>query len=158
LSANLNNLRFWQRVSHGAAMFLGFLVWTHTNKRRIGSPSNIQTMKTHSAKFGNIELDYSLIDNIEDYIDVDLYAVLPTEEEYLVRIYKCNGEGDIAAPYYRYAEDRKAPFSDNDVEPPDIVRDAVNSVMPDVTKMILEEEARRFAEAEHEAYWESTVS
>jgi hypothetical protein len=50
LSANPNNLRFWHKESHGAAMFLGFLVWTHTNKRRIGSPSNTQTMKTKTKK------------------------------------------------------------------------------------------------------------
>jgi hypothetical protein len=50
LSANPNNLRFWRKVSHGAAMFLGFLVWKHTNKRRIGSPLNTQTMKTKTKK------------------------------------------------------------------------------------------------------------
>jgi hypothetical protein len=50
LSANPNNLRFWRKESHGAAMFLGFPVWTHTNKRRIGSPSNTQTMKTKTKK------------------------------------------------------------------------------------------------------------
>ena len=50
-SANPNNLRFWQRESHGAAMFLGFPVWKHTNKRRIGSPSNTQTMKAKIGKY-----------------------------------------------------------------------------------------------------------
>ena len=31
-------------------MFLGFPVWKHTNKRRIGSPSNTQTMKIKTKK------------------------------------------------------------------------------------------------------------
>jgi hypothetical protein len=50
LSESPNNLRFWQKESHGAAMFLGFPVWKHTNKRRIGSPSNTQTMKIKTKK------------------------------------------------------------------------------------------------------------
>jgi hypothetical protein len=143
LSTNLNNLRFWQKESHGAVMFLGFLVWTHTNKRRIGSPSNTQTMKTHSAKFGNIELDYSLIDNVEEYIDVDIYAVLPTNEEYLVRVYKYNGEGDIVDPSYRYSKNRTDAFSNRNVKPPEEVKNAINSIMPHITEIILKEEEAR---------------
>jgi hypothetical protein len=124
-------------------MFLGFLVWKHTNKRRIGSPSNTQTMKTHSAKFGNIELDYSLIDNVEEYIDVDIYAVLPTNEEYLVRVYKYNGEGDIVDPSYRYSKNRTDAFSNRNVKPPEEVKNAINSIMPHITEIILKEEEAR---------------
>jgi hypothetical protein len=51
-------------------MFLGFLVWTHTNKRGIGSPSNTQTMKTenpHSEDFGRNNI---LIANVRSAITI----------------------------------------------------------------------------------------
>ena len=100
-------------------------------------------MKTHSAKFGNIELDYSLIDNVEEYIDVDIYAVLPTNEEYLVRVYKYNGEGDIVDPSYRYSKNRIDAFSNRNVKPPEEVKNAINSIMPHITEIILKEEEAR---------------
>jgi hypothetical protein len=104
---------------------------------------NLLTMKTHTTKFGNIKLDYSLINNVEEYIDVDIYAVLPTNEEYLVRVYKNNGEGDIVDPTYRYSKNRIDTFSDEEVTPPEEVRNAIDSIMPHIKEIILEEEAAR---------------
>jgi hypothetical protein len=102
-------------------------------------------MKTHTAKFGNIKLDYSLITNVEEYIDVEIYALLPTNEEYLVTVYKYNGEGDIVDPTYRYSKNRTDCFSDGEVKPPKEVKNAINSIMPHITEIILREEALRQA-------------
>ena len=87
-------------------------------------------------------LEYKLIDNIEEYVDVDIYVTLPSWEQYLVRVYKEVGEDDIPEPYYRYAKGPSFDFGD-DVRPPKRVKDAVSSVLSDIHDLLRCEEARR---------------
>jgi hypothetical protein len=101
--------------------------------------------ETFEAEFNGIKLNYNLIDNVEEYVDVDIYATLPTREEYLVRVYKNTGEGGFVPSTYRYAENTKADFSDGKVQPPVEVAEAIGSVLPHVHQIILEEEANRLS-------------
>ena len=99
--------------------------------------------ETFEAEFNGILLEYNLIDNVEEYVDVDIYVTLPTKEQYLVRVYKNTGEGGFVPPTYRYAPDFGASFSDLRVDPPAEVANAVGSVLPHIHEIILAEEAAR---------------
>jgi hypothetical protein len=101
--------------------------------------------ETFSAEFNGIELDYQLIGNVEEYVDVDIYVTLLTKEQYLVRVYKNTGEEGFVSPFYRYAPDKKESFSDDEVEPPAEVANAVGSIIPHIHEIILTEEADRLA-------------
>jgi hypothetical protein len=103
--------------------------------------------ETFSAEFNGIELDYNIIDNVKEYIDVDIYVTLPTKEQYLVRVYKNTGEEGFVPPLYRYAPDYGASFSDNEVDPPVEVANAVGSIIPHIHEIILTEEADRLSKS-----------
>ncbi len=99
--------------------------------------------ETFEAEFNGILLEYNLIDNVEEYVDVDIYVTLPTKEQYLVRVYKNTGEEGFIPPLYRYAPDYGASFSDDEVTPPVEVAHAVGSVLPHIHEIILAEDAER---------------
>ena len=99
--------------------------------------------ETTTKDIDGMTLEYNLIDNIEEYVDVDIYVTLPSWEQYLVRVYKETGQDGFAEPYYRYAKGPSFDFGDDDVRPPKRVKDAVSSVLPDIHDLILCEETKR---------------
>lgn len=92
-----------------------------------------------------IILEYGVIGNVEEYVDVDVYVDLPTKEQYLVRVYKEVGKHDlgIIGPIYRYAESPNHDFGNEETIPPLEVHEAMDSIMGDIAAMIYEEEAKR---------------
>jgi hypothetical protein len=95
------------------------------------------------AFYDGIRIDYGIISNVEEYVDVDIYLTLPTGEEYLVRVFKETGlDSGTNIMNYRYALTVKHYF-DGDVIPPDKIVQAVESVRPHVDSLILAEEKIR---------------
>jgi hypothetical protein len=100
-------------------------------------------MKTKKHK--GITLEYGLIDNVEEYVDVDIYIDLPTGEQYLARVYMVVGEDGIVGPTYRYAPNSTHDYGINDAQPPKAVRDALETIWEEVVEIINEEEIMREA-------------
>ena len=100
-------------------------------------------MKTKKHK--GITLEYGLIDNVEEYVDVDIYIDLPNGEQYLARVYMVVGEDGIVGPTYRYAKNSNHDYGINDAQPPKAVRDALETIWGEVVKIINEEEIMREA-------------
>ena len=98
-------------------------------------------MKTKIKKHKGITLEYGLIDNVEEYVDVDIWISLPTGEQYLVRVYKEVGKHGIIGPSYRYAESPNHDFKD--ATPPLEVHEAMDTIMGDIASLIYEEEGTR---------------
>jgi hypothetical protein len=98
-------------------------------------------MKTK--KYKGITLEYGLIDNVEEYVDVDIYIDLPTGEQYLVRVYKEIGKHGIIGPTYRYAETPDHDFGNEEVTPPLEVHQAMDTIMGDIASIIYAEEEAR---------------
>jgi hypothetical protein len=106
-------------------------------------------MKMKTKKYKGIALEYGLIDNVEEYVDVDIYIDLPNGEQYLARVYVVVGEDGIIGPTYRYAENSTHDYGMNDAQPPKIVRNALESIWEELVEIINEEriarEAKRIA-------------
>jgi hypothetical protein len=100
-------------------------------------------MKNKIKKHKAITLEYGVIGNVEEYIDVDIYVDLPTGEQYLARVYKELGKHGIIGPTYRYAESPIHDFSHEDATPPLEVHQAMDSIMGDIASMIYEEDGIR---------------
>jgi hypothetical protein len=100
-------------------------------------------MKNKIKKHKGIILEYGLISNVEEYVDVDIWIDLPTGEQYLVRVYKEVGKHGIIGPSYRYAESPNHDFGHNDATPPLEVHEAMDSIMGDIASLIYEEEGTR---------------
>jgi len=100
-------------------------------------------MKTKIKKHNGIALEYGVIGNVEEYIDVDIYVDLPTGEQYLARVYKEFGRHGIIGPTYRYAESPNHDFDHEDVVPPLEVHQAMDFIMGDIARMIYNEESTR---------------
>jgi hypothetical protein len=98
-------------------------------------------MKTKKHK--GITLEYGVIGNVEEYVDVDIYMDLPTREQYLVRVYKEVGKHGIVEATFRYAESPNHDFGHEDVTPPLEVHQAMDTIMGDILSMIYEEEGIR---------------
>ena len=100
-------------------------------------------MKTKTKKYKGITLEYGLIDNVEEYVDVDIYIDLPNGEQYLVRVYKEVGKHGIIGPTYRYAESPNHDFDHEDATPPLEVHQAMDTIMGDIASIIYAEEEAR---------------
>lgn len=98
-------------------------------------------MRTRKHK--GITLEYGVIGNVEEYVDVDIYIDLPTGEQYLVRVYKEVGKHGIMGPTYRYAENSNHDYSIRQTTPPLEVHQAMDTIMGDIASMIYKEEATR---------------
>ena len=98
-------------------------------------------MKTKKHK--GITLEYGLIDNVEEYVDVDIYIDLPTGEQYLVRVYKEIGKHGIIGPTYRYAETPDHDFGNEEATQPLEVHQAMDTIMGDIASIIYAEEEAR---------------
>ena len=105
-------------------------------------------MKTKIKKHKGITLEYGVIGNVEEYVDVDIWVDLPTGEQYLVRVYKEVGKHGIIGPNYRYAESPNHDFGHEDATPPLEVHEAMDSIIGDIASMIYDEEAKRMFGAE----------
>ena len=90
-------------------------------------------------------MEYGLIDNVEEYVDVDIYIDLPSGEQYLARVYMVVGEDGIVGPTYRYAQNSTHDYGINDAQPPKAVRDALEAIWKEVVEIINEEEIMREA-------------
>lgn len=90
-----------------------------------------------------ITLEYAVLNNVEEYVDVDIYLTLPTRDQYLVRVFKTVGEPGFSDPVYRYAATPQHDFGNEAEHAPIHVREAVESVFPKVHRLILEEEKSR---------------
>lgn len=110
-------------------------------------------MKTHpayTATYGSIKMDYSIIHNVEEYVDVDLYVSLDHGGEYLVRIFQELGSDIIAGPEYRYAPSDDSAFDDIDSwDVPKDVEEAVDSVLGHIKTIIAAEVAARISRIEN---------
>ena len=102
-------------------------------------------MKNKIKKHKGITLEYGLIDNVEEYVDVDIYIDLPNGEQYLARVYMVVGEEGIIGPTYRYAQNSTHDYGLNDAQPPKAVRNALESIWSEVVEIINEEEIIREA-------------
>ena len=102
-------------------------------------------MKTKKKNHKGITLEYVLIDNVEEYVDVDVYIDLPSGEQYLARVYMIVGEDGIHGPTYRYAQNSTHDYGINDAQPPKAVRNALESIWGDIVEIINEEEITREA-------------
>ena len=100
-------------------------------------------MKTKKKKHNGITLEYGVIGNVEEYVDVDIWVDLPTGEQYLVRVYKEVGKHEIIGPSYRYAESPNHDFGHEETIPPLEVYKAMDSIMGDIVSMIHAEETTR---------------
>jgi hypothetical protein len=100
-------------------------------------------MKTKKHK--GINLEYGLIENVEEYVDADIYIDLPNGEQYLARVYMVVGEDGIIGPTYRYAKNFNHDYGINDAQPPKAVRDALATVWEEIVEIINEEEIMREA-------------
>ena len=90
------------------------------------------------AKFGDIKIECGLIHNIPEYLDVDVYLELPSEEEYLVRVTKEAGSGDVYVGDYRYSPNGECEFDDGSRVPPSGVVEAVHSILPKIQELIFD--------------------
>lgn len=102
-------------------------------------------MKNKIKKHKGITLEYGVIDNVEEYVDVDIYIDLPNGEQYLARVYMIVGEDGIHGPTYRYAQNSTHDYGHNDAKPPKAVRNALESIWGDVVDIMNEEEITREA-------------
>ena len=109
------------------------------NKKRI------RVRKIYRHRLYGIQIEYSILDNIDEYVDVDVYATCPNKEQYLIRVYQYAGDDDdwFPTPTYRYAPDQFQPFSPDEVNPAPEVYAAVNTLLPKIHKIILREKRRR---------------
>lgn len=98
--------------------------------------------KTFADPDTGIRFDWSII-NCDGYIDCDIYAVMPTNEEYLLRVYREDASrSQFVGPFeegcVRYSRNRTNDF---DAEPPpdqipDSLRLAFAKIEPDVRALI----------------------
>jgi hypothetical protein len=102
-------------------------------------------MKKKIKKHNGITLEYGLISNVEEYVDVDIHIDLPNGEQYLARVYMVVGDDCIIGPTYRYAQNSTHDYGNNDAKPPKAVRDALKSIWEEVVDIINEEEITREA-------------
>ena len=102
-------------------------------------------MKTKKKNHKGIALEYGLINNVEEYVDVDIHIDLPNGEQYLARVYMVVGDDGIVGPTYRYAQNSTHNYGHNDVKPPKAVRDALKSIWGEIVDIINEEEITREA-------------
>ena len=102
-------------------------------------------MKTTRRKYNGIALEYGVIGNVEEYVDVDVYVDLPTGEQYLARVYKETGKNGIIGPNYRYAKTAQDDFGHEDAIAPLEVHVAINRIMGHIARLIYNEEQARLA-------------
>jgi len=102
-------------------------------------------MKNKIKEYKGINLEYGLINNVEEYVDVDIHIDLPSGEQYLARVYMVVGDDCIIGPTYRYARNSTHDFGINDAKPPKTVRDALGSIWGEIVDIINEEEITRKA-------------
>jgi hypothetical protein len=102
-------------------------------------------MKNKIKKYKGITLEYGLINNVEEYVDVDIHIDLPNGEQYLARVYMVVGDDSIVGPTYRYAQNSAHDFGHNDAKPTKSVRDALRSIWGEIVDIINEEEITRRA-------------
>ena len=100
-------------------------------------------MKNKTKKHKGITLEYGVIGNVEEYVDVDIWISIPTGEQYLVRVYKEVGKHGIVDPTYRYAKGPNHDFGNETTTPPLEVHQAMDTIMGDIASMIYKEEATR---------------
>jgi hypothetical protein len=89
-----------------------------------------------------IRFDWEII-NCDSYIDCDIYAVMPTDEEYLLRVYREDASrspfvGPFEEGCVRYSRNRVDCFDDE--PPPDQLPESLRSafvkIEPDVRALI----------------------
>lgn len=102
-------------------------------------------MKNKIKRYKGITLEYGLIDNVEEYVDVDIHIDLPSGEQYLTRVYMVVGEDGIHGPTYRYAKNSTHDYGHNDAKPPKAVRNALESIWMDIVEIMNEEKITREA-------------
>ena len=90
----------------------------------------------------SIRTDLHLVTGNEGYVDVDIYATLPTGEEYLERVFKVVGKEGFARCGGRYAANAQATFNDINCPMPAEVEAAIVNRLPAAHRMILEAEAK----------------
>jgi hypothetical protein len=93
--------------------------------------------------------EYSLINNVPEYIDVNIYITLDSGEQYLARLYKDTMKGVLSGPNYRHAKDGTSEFREQlrEEDIPAEVASEMLRLLPEVSKLILDEEKRRLGES-----------
>lgn len=98
-----------------------------------------------------ITFDYSIVDCSEDYADCDIYAVMPSCEEYLLRVYaevvgddeepssNCELIGPFDESTVRYSPNRTDTFDDCKHEVPQFLKTAYSKIESHV-RMLVEDE------------------
>lgn len=102
-------------------------------------------MKTKKKNHKGIILEYGLINNVEEYVDVDIHIELPNGGQYLARVYMVVGEDGIHGPTYRYAKNSTHDYGHKDAKPPKAVRNALESIWRDIVEIMNEEKITREA-------------
>lgn len=109
-----------------------------------------------------ITFDYSIVDCSEDYVDCDIYAVMPSSEEYLLRVYAevigddeepnkvCKLIGPFSEWTVRYSANRTDTFDDCENEAPQSLKTAYSKIESHVRKLIEDEWSKNMQAVDHE--------
>lgn len=110
----------------------------------IGYALNLVTEQL-DARTDALQIDWSIIHNIEEYVDCDIHIRMPDASEYLVRVFLPMDSNSIEGPTYRYAPNPKASFGEDvpQSEVPERVSAAVQTLLPSISLALEEEKTRR---------------